>query len=388
MEKIKNLSLRKTLILYMGITLVCCFFLSAIIVSAATVGQKNIWLQYTEYEAPIYADVPRPSNHIMTSQDIFSSEMCDLLITWTNLFIPMIGCVLSMFLFYRNKIKPPLLILTDASEMIGNNQLDFSIDYPVYDEMGKLCYEFENMRNQLQLNNKEMWEMVEREKALRAAIAHDIRTPLTVLQGYQEMLLEFIPQGALDKEKVIEILESSMGQVERLNQFIDTMKSLSKLEDIQIKMQEIDINKFMEQMSMLLKTLCSISNLTWKIKDNFTAKNFTGDFAVIMEVCENLLSNAVRYAKQKIEVELIQKDNTLYVKVYDDGSGFADTPEKVTKAYYHLNPTNDLEHFGLGLYICKLYCEKHEGKLILGNIENGGAYVNASFGINKNVCDT
>ena len=54
--------------------------------------------------------------------------------------------------------------------------------------------EFERMKEQLAENNHQLWKMIEEEKALRAAIAHDIRSPLSVLEGYQEMLSEYLPE--------------------------------------------------------------------------------------------------------------------------------------------------------------------------------------------------
>ncbi len=55
------------------------------------------------------------------------------------------------------------------------------------------------------------------------------------------------------------------------------------------------------------------------------------------------------------------------VCVQDDGKGFQEDAELLTKAYYHGNPQSDLTHFGLGLYISRVYCEKHGGKLLLVN---------------------
>lgn len=58
-------------------------------------------------------------------------------------------------------------------------------------------------------------------QVLRSAIAHDLRTPLTVLKGYQEMMMEFIPEEKLDREALLDMLKESMGQVERLERFLD-----------------------------------------------------------------------------------------------------------------------------------------------------------------------
>ena len=94
-------------------------------------------------------------------------------------------CIIAAaLLFYRNKLKKPLAELMAASEKISNNDLDFSIEYDSKDELGQLCTSFEIMRTALANNFTEMWRQVEERKQLNAAFAHDLRTPLTVLKGY------------------------------------------------------------------------------------------------------------------------------------------------------------------------------------------------------------
>ena len=63
-----------------------------------------------------------------------------------------------------------------ASQMIAEEDLDFHMAYENEDEMGMLCREFERMRGQLEENNRRLWQMIEDERVLRAAIAHDIRS--------------------------------------------------------------------------------------------------------------------------------------------------------------------------------------------------------------------
>ena len=97
--------------------------------------------------------------------------------------------------------------------MVKQEKLDFHVVYENQDELGQLCKEFENMRSQLEENNRIVWHMIEEEKALRAAIAHDIRSPLSVLKGYQEMLLEFVPEDGLDKEQILSMLEKGWNRL-------------------------------------------------------------------------------------------------------------------------------------------------------------------------------
>ena len=70
---------------------------------------------------------------------------------------------------------------------------------------------------------------------------------------------------------------------------------------------------------------------------------------------------------------------TLKISVSDDGTGFQEDAEKVTRAFHQKNVKDSLTHTGMGMYISRLYCEKHGGKLLLENNEAGGASVTAVF---------
>ena len=120
---------------------------------------------------------------------------------------------MAVFLFYQNKLKKPIEELAQASKKIAENHLDFSVTYENKDDMGVLCKEFERMRGQLARNNQILWRTIEEEKMLRAAIAHDIRTPLSVLKGYQEMLMEYLPSGDIDMGQAMEMLSESGHQI-------------------------------------------------------------------------------------------------------------------------------------------------------------------------------
>ena len=110
----------------------------------------------------------------MNRLDYHLSEMCDFMETYSVLIFSIVGSVVAVFFFYKNKLKTPLQELKDASQMIADNELDFHVSYENKDEMGTLCKEFEMMRSDLADNNRKMWRMIDDEKALRNAIAHDI----------------------------------------------------------------------------------------------------------------------------------------------------------------------------------------------------------------------
>lgn len=245
--------------------------------------------------------------------------------------------------------------------------------------MGHLCREFERMRSQLQENNRTLWKNLEEERALRAAIAHDIRSPLSVLEGYQEMLLTYLPDGTIDTGKAMEMLYESRKQIRRMDAFVETMRKMNSLESRELRGRLIPPEELEADIRAELDILAPSGEKEAVLEGNPAAPAFFGDREVILEVAENLLSNALRYAKRKVEIRILGDAGELRIRVRDDGSGFQEDSETVTRAFHQKNIRDSLNHAGLGMYISRLYCEKHGGKLLLENDREGGAVITAVF---------
>lgn len=389
MEKIRNLSLKKTILLYFVISLTAAFLLSGFTVHFARNMQNKIWEKYIDYAD--YTDVfqqygkkykieiSRPNQSQMNRLDHHLSEMCDFMETYSVLIFSIVGSVAAVFFFYKNKLKTPLQELKDASQMIADNELDFHVSYENKDEMGTLCKEFEMMRSDLADNNRKMWRMIDDEKALRNAIAHDIRSPLSILRGYQEMLLEFVSAESIKTEDVIDILQTGMYQIDRIEHFTENMRKMSHLEQRELQCSEIELSELAKKIEAEAAMLSKKESKLCKVERVQEQNIVKVDEELVMEVTDNLLENAVRYAQKSIALQIKKKDGFLIISVEDDGIGFVDTEEKVTEPFYHKNPQDDLKHFGLGMYISRIFCEKHGGNLKIYNARQGGAHVEALF---------
>ena len=389
MEKIRNLSLKKTILLYFVISLTAAFLLSGFTVHFARNMQNKIWEKYIDYAD--YTDVfqqygkkyeieiLRPNQSQMNRLDHHLSEMCDFMETYSVLIFSIVGSVVAVFFFYKNKLKTPLQELKDASQMIADNELDFHVSYENKDEMGTLCKEFEMMRSDLSDNNRKMWRMIDDEKALRNAIAHDIRSPLSILRGYQEMLLEFVSAESIKTEDVIDILQTGMYQIDRIEHFTENMRKMSHLEQRELQCSEIELSELVKKIEAEAAMLSKKESKLCKVERVQEQNIVKVDEELVMEVTDNLLENAVRYAQKSIALQIKKKEGFLIISVEDDGIGFVDTEEKVTEPFYHKNPQDDLKHFGLGMYISRIFCEKHGGNLKIYNARQGGAHVEALF---------
>ena len=284
--------------------------------------------------------------------------------------------------FYRWKIKKPLAILHKAAQKIGQNDLDFHVETPSSDELGQLCRSFETMRASLEENNRALWNTVEERRRLNAAFAHDLRTPLTVLQGYSDLLLDALPSGDLSPEKTVDTVLTMQRSLTRLQRYVESMNSLQRLEDLEPQKSTVPFS-----------TLCAQLEETGKILRKEQGFHFASqgkwdvflDSELLFQVYENLLSNAGRYAKGNIWVTAEREGTTLSLTVADDGPGFPPAAlKRAAEPYYRAdrspNPEGEL-HFGLGLYLCRVLCQKHGGSLEIGNAPEGGARITARFSV-------
>ncbi|MBO5238434.1 MAG: HAMP domain-containing histidine kinase [Lachnospiraceae bacterium] len=283
--------------------------------------------------------------------------------------------IVTSILFYKRQLDKPLTILSDAADNIARNNLDFKITYDKDNELGKLCASFEKMRIALQDNNLEMWRQIEERKRLNAAFSHDLRTPLTVLKGQSEMLSQYAPK--MSEDKIISTAEMMKRHITRLEKYVTTMNDLQRLEDVEIKKEAVAVDEIEKQMWMTGMAICTEKEFSL-IRNISDIPEVMLDISIVMQVYENLLSNAIRYAKTKIQVVIEKKEDFILLTVSDDGVGFtAKDLSDALKPFYKAKNETGNEHFGMGLNICKMLCEKHGGSLQISN--ESGANVVAAF---------
>lgn len=353
-----------------AITYVWCENWKMLIIEKYNLITNNLFITvYGLIETPI--TIQEKGNNLFWYVDLFERISVFL--------YAVIAILISSYAYFKNKLKEPLHLLHEEAGCISRDDLSFSCSYNSKDEMGEICKAFDNMRIQLIINKKNMWELMEEQRQLNAAFAHDLRTPLTVMKGYIEMITTYYPQGKLSDAKMLDTLRMLQIQVENLENFSNTMKNIQTFEKMEVYKSSCDIWDLYKKIEESVEGIRNCSNqkinLSNKINDNSIAYY---DIQLIMEVFDNMISNAIRYANKNVDVLFETTENKLYLYVKDDGKGFSDDElEKASRPYY--TGENDKNHYGIGLTICKILCEKHGGSLELSNSITGGAIICAVF---------
>ena len=391
MGKLKKFNLRiplmPSLIIVMSFFIILAVILSKMTTSYANeklqligakyiaVEEKNEEVGESEYRVTHYI-----GHFPFSEEDEQVYNFYTLIYEYASFFWCIISIIIGGVLFYFGKLKKPIKLLINASENISDDNLDFIIDYSGKDELGQLCSSFEKMRLSVQDNNRTMWRMIEEKRRLNNSFSHELRTPLTVMRGNVELLQKVYTRSDVPEDKKVTLLKTVSKNIERIENYVYSMGMMSKLEDQPIQPKCTDIGELSAQLEKSLEILCQENGLV----SNFEAETESGDINVdvniIMQVFENIVSNAVRYAVKSIDVFYRVSADYLTISVSDDGTGFSEEELKTATAPYYTGNQNDNElHFGLGLYLCKILCEKHKGALTLTNNSTTGACVIASF---------
>ena len=370
MERIKQMKLKKALFAMAFLNITIAFLLSLFI----------IWLciELRSQIAPMGGiSINMNSAHVITQPQNSTAQAALLadIISLVQIILPILIYIIALFttasMFYHLKLKEPLKILTQGAACIIDNNLDFTIETTSQDELGQLCTAFETMRKTLLENNYTLWRQAEERKRLNAAFSHNLRNPVTVLKGSIKLALKNnIEDITTASNPFTDNLLRMERYTNRIEQYVETMSSIQKLEDITLQPELV---KWDSLISELKNMLCFLREDTQKQIQFIPAKyekNILIDKSILFQIAENLVSNALRFATARIDILCSISSGKLLLSVTDDGCGF---PEKLLQN--GIQPfqkgNEDMGHFGMGLYTCELLCQKHDGNITLKNNPTG-----------------
>jgi signal transduction histidine kinase len=259
----------------------------------------------------------------------------------------------------RERPTPPVLILRRDKQIV---QASFM---PMYDERGQFVGTVIVLRD---VTHEQ--EVAQAKNEFVSVVAHELRTPMTSIKGYTDLIL----QGAMGEvtdgqQHFLQIVRSN---VERLSELISNLLDTSRIEAGRIKLnpEPISMPKIVHETCEGMAETIKARGLTLEIDQAPNIPTIVGDRNAVIQILVNLLSNAYRYTPTggKITVSIHSTDEGIAVQVADTGIGIApEDQEQIFEPFYradHDMVTNQ-PGTGLGLSIVKSLIEMHGGDLQL-----------------------
>ena len=213
-----------------------------------------------------------------------------------------------------------------------------------------------------------------------AALAHDLKTPLTVIQGNADLISE----TELDEEQRLyaEYISSSS---EQMQLYIRTLIDISRAASgYQLHMEDIDVLSYVEQLRGQIDALCQTKKIGLQMELEHLPDVLSADKLLLERAIMNVINNAMDYSPQdsSIHISIIGGKQHLKITVTDAGPGFSQEDLLHAKEQFYMadHSRSSNMHFGMGLFITKSIVQQHGGQLDLSNSEKtGGAQVTISI---------
>lgn len=286
-------------------------------------------------------------------------------------------CVTIIFIIstiYARKLKKQLNPLLEVSEKIKKQDLDFEITHSGIKEFDSVLLSLSDMKEELKKSLKKQWHIEQDKRKQISALAHDIKTPLAVIKGNAELLIDS-PLNEEQKEYTAFIHKNS-NQIEK---YIKTLIELSRAEEgFCIQPSKVNTGKFVENIHNQLNALACTKKLQVEFEEECLPKEIIIDQSLLYRAIMNVISNGVDYSpdNSKIYFKAASFQDNICFTITDSGKGFSNKDIKFAAGQFYMgdNSRTSKTHYGMGLFIAYSILKQHKGELNIGNspVTGGG----------------
>ena len=294
-------------------------------------------------------------------------------------------CIGIMQIFAKRfgyRIRKKMAPMREALEQIGDRNLDFKVNYSGVREIDECLVALDDMRYALKTSLQKQWETEQEKNRQMSALAHDIKTPLTVVRGNSELLLE--TELTVEQKNYADYISGSVLQIQNYVQtLIEVTKSQEGIEQEPVNVKVVDVLADIKRQTMGLSEVYQLQ-INWREDLENGEAVISAVYDHVVRAAMNIVRNASEHTHKGgvINITVTYSGGKLVFIVEDSGSGF--TPEAFvhgTEQFFMDDSSRTgSSHYGIGLFFAKKVAEEHGGDIVLANSkEIGGAKVEISF---------
>lgn len=284
------------------------------------------------------------------------------------------------YLMSKNIIRP-LRELRNSAQLIKEGDLDFRVKVSGKDEIGQLGLAFEEMRDQLQSSIRIQAQYEANRKELLSNISHDLKTPITAIQGYVDGILEGIADSPEKAEKYIRTISA---KAEEMDHLIDELFLYSKLDlkRLPFNFEQVSILAFLTDWSEELIFELDKIGVQFATELRLDSRvNVSMDRDKFRRVLSNIVQNSLRYMdkeNKQILLRASEEEGIVRIEIQDNGPGISESALPfIFDRFYRAEQSRNAYTggTGLGLAIAKQIMEGHGGDIGADSVQEGGTRI-------------
>lgn len=279
-----------------------------------------------------------------------------------SIFLSAVGTIILALILgaiLSRTITRPIRELTKATHQMTDGKLGQQVPVRSRDEIGELASSFNKM-------NDELARAFNLRKQMTADIAHELRTPLSLIIGHAEGVHDGVLQPSHENFEIIR------EEAERLEKLVNDLRTLSLADagELSVEFQRVNINELLGDVKSHYMTLFNQKRITLDLEPASVTLRVKADLDPIRfsQVLTNILDNALRYTPEggRVVMAVRQVESQIEITIQDNGEGV--TPEEAAHLFdrfYRADPSRTREEggSGLGLAIAKSIIEMHKGRI-------------------------
>lgn len=305
----------------------------------------------------------------------------ELLILVSLLCLVILFAVITAGIFSK-KLKLNLIPIMTATQKIENHELDFDIELTKIIEINTALQGIDQLKSALTVSLKDQWDSQQQKKSQMTALAHDIKTPLTVIKGNTELLME--DDLSIESKELLTYIKTSTENIEK---YLELLMSVVANNPLKVNKEYVILNDFINGISEESKALCRMKNIDFISNNTAKCKDIYADSELLKRAITNIIDNAVRYAPVNSRIHLVVSDSDRFIQfdMFDMGKGFTkESLAKATEEFYTEETARSNQNYGLGLCFAKSVTDIHGGTLEVKNrTDTSGAVI--SIILEKNI---
>lgn len=303
-------------------------------------------------------------------QDIYALQE-----SWNSFFIKtyllLSGILVFVLMFIIGRIFRPLDNLIDKTEQIIFENSNEKIPITANDEVGELSMKFNVMLDLLNENIETIKESSIQKQWLLDNLTHEMRTPLTSIQGFSEYLMR---TNASQEDRLVALTHINE-EANRLKQLINKMFDLMTLKKESLNIVKLNSNEIFDIIRKIEFQKLKAKNIN--LKTDVGTEYFYADEHLVLVVLTNLIDNAINASKDNsnIEVTVYSEDGKTIIEISDQGQGVDDKDlPHIFQPFYKSDKNRSAIYrgAGLGLSLCKRIIDLHNGNIEVKSQKNIG----------------
>ena len=320
-----------------------------------------------EYVVLQYSLTPQYQSAFLREHFISPQNLMTIIVVLSG-----IAMILLPSVSFGKKMKRKMKPVMNAVERIKNQDLEYEVSYSGVKEIDDCLSSIDEMRNALKDSLERQWKAEQEKNRQMSALAHDIKTPLTVIRGNAELLSEM--EMTEEQKKYMDYIASSALQIQT---YVQTLIEVTKSVDgYQYRFEKIRTEDILGDIKKQTLGLSEVFNLKINWKEHYISETVSIVYDQVVRAVMNIIKNAAEHTPKDgtINIDINEKRGMLIFTVEDTGRGFTKEALMHGTEQFFMDDTSRSGgvHYGIGLFSAKTIAGKHGGKISLTNSKKTG----------------